>query len=155
MIQRIQTIWLVLAAFTLTVLLFSPLAYKEFASIQFELFTTGLRETTLSKTGLLVTKHMNLPLLVSNIALILVCFLTIFKFKNRSFQKKFALLLIVFIAAFTVWCGVYVQSMPGGLAGSHFGFGAFLPIVAIIFVVLAIAGINKDEKLIRSADRLR
>lgn len=33
--------------------------------------------------------------------------------------------------------------------------GSVFPIVALVFLVLALRGIRKDEKLIRSADRLR
>jgi hypothetical protein len=33
--------------------------------------------------------------------------------------------------------------------------GAALPVVSIVLLLLAYGGIRKDEKLIRSADRLR
>jgi ABC-type proline/glycine betaine transport system permease subunit len=37
----------------------------------------------------------------------------------------------------------------------NYGIGALLPSLAILFLILAIRGIRKDENLVRSADRLR
>ncbi|MBE7179251.1 MAG: DUF4293 family protein, partial [Mucilaginibacter polytrichastri] len=33
--------------------------------------------------------------------------------------------------------------------------GAFLPTLAILFLILAIRGVRKDQALLKSADRLR
>jgi ABC-type proline/glycine betaine transport system permease subunit len=37
----------------------------------------------------------------------------------------------------------------------HFHWAALFPIIAIFFDILAVVGINKDEALIRSLDRIR
>ncbi len=34
-------------------------------------------------------------------------------------------------------------------------FGIYLPIITLLFIILAMRGVQKDIKLIRSADRLR
>jgi hypothetical protein len=95
------------------------------------------------------------PLLAANIVLILLCFVNIFNFKRRSAQKKVAIFTILAIIGFAFWCSLYAKELPGGIEGASFGVGAYLPAVAILFIVLAIFGINKDERLIRSAERLR
>ena len=41
------------------------------------------------------------------------------------------------------------------LAVSEKGIGMFLPVVAIVFLVLANKAIKKDEDLVKSVDRLR
>jgi hypothetical protein len=37
----------------------------------------------------------------------------------------------------------------------NYGIGVILPSLAILFIILALRGIRKDEMLVRSADRLR
>jgi hypothetical protein len=39
--------------------------------------------------------------------------------------------------------------------GGQWAFGAIIPLVAFLFVLLAHRNIKKDEKLVRSADRIR
>ncbi|KQM67273.1 hypothetical protein ASE74_07355 [Pedobacter sp. Leaf216] len=95
------------------------------------------------------------PLLITNIAIAIICFVNIFNFRKRSFQKRFAIVLIILIIGFAFWCSVYAKKLPGGIEGASFGVGAYLPALAILFIVLGIFGINKDERLIRSAERLR
>jgi len=92
---------------------------------------------------------------ITNIAVVLICFINIFNYKKRSFQKRFAIVSIILIVGFAFLCGVYAQKVQGGIEGANFGVGAYLPALAILFIVLAIFGINKDERLIRSAERLR
>ena len=41
------------------------------------------------------------------------------------------------------------------LGANNYGIGLILPSLAILFIILAIRGIRNDEKLIKSADRLR
>ena len=46
-------------------------------------------------------------------------------------------------------------TVSGETSVSEKGIGMFLPIVAIVFLVLANKAIKKDEDLVKSADRLR
>ncbi|MNT97756.1 hypothetical protein D3C72_2401500 [compost metagenome] len=70
-------------------------------------------------------------------------------------QKKVILVAILIIIALSVLCGINTQQLPGGTAGISPEPGTFLPLIAIIFSMLAIGGIKKDEQLLKSADRLR
>ncbi|WP_316734561.1 DUF4293 domain-containing protein [Pedobacter aquatilis] len=155
MIQRIQSIWLFLAALTLILMLFLPITTKVVNGDETHIFTNGLHYFVNGKTGKVLTVDVFLPLIITHAILIILCFVNIFRFKNRSQQKKIAIFTIVAIIGFAFWCSIYAKEMPGGIEGSKFGIGAYLPAVAILFVVLAIFGINKDERLIRSAERLR
>lgn len=155
MIQRIQSIWLFLAALTLVLMLFLPIATKIGNETEVAIYTTGLRETFIGKSGSGVKVAFYLPLLITNIAVAFICLMNIFNYKKRSFQKRIAVLSIILIGGFAFWCSVYAKKLPGGIEGASFGIGAYLPALAILFVVLAIFGINKDERLIRSAERLR
>lgn len=155
MIQRIQSIWFFLAALTLVLMLFLPIATKEIAGTESGIYTSGLYQTASAKTGTNIKVASFLPLLITNIAVIIISFFNIFNFKKRSFQKRIAVVSIILIAGFAFWCSVYAKKLPDGIEGASFGVGAYLPALAILFVVLAIFGINKDERLIRSAERLR
>ena len=155
MIQRIQSIWFFLAALTLILMLFLPIASKEIAGTESAVYSSGLFQIITGKAGSPFKILSFLPLLITNIAIAIICFVNIFNFRKRSFQKRFAIVSIILIIGFAFWCSVYAQKLPGGIEGASFGVGAYLPALAILFVVLGIFGINKDERLIRSAERLR
>lgn len=95
------------------------------------------------------------PLLLTNVGLAVICLVNIFNFRNRTLQKKVAISTIILIIGFAFWCSVYAKQLPGGIENANFGAGAYMPALAILFIVLGIFGINKDERLIRSAERLR
>lgn len=150
MIQRIQSIWLFLATLTLALMIFLPLVTREVNHIQATIHTSGLfiGNPPLKSEGFL-------PLLITNVAVAVMCLMNIFNFKRRSLQKRIIIFTIAAIGGFAFWCSIYAKKIPGGLDGASFGVGAYLPALAILFCVLAIFGINKDERLIRSAERLR
>ncbi len=153
MIQRIQSIWLLLAALTLICLLFLPIAGTETQTAQVSLHLSGIYQTVAGKQA--VTNENFTPLLITNVVIAFICFFNIFNFRKRTSQKRVALISIVLIVLFAFWCSTFTEKLPGGFANAHLSVGAYFPIAAILFCILAIAGINKDEKLIRSADRLR
>lgn len=65
-------------------------------------------------------------------------------------------LLAAVIIGFSYWiASVLKQSTTALLQISDYGIGVGLSSVSIIFLVLAAKGINRDEKLVKSADRLR
>jgi len=152
MIQRIQTIWLLLAAVTISCLLFIPMVTATAGSIEYHILSTGLYQETAN-----VTKQIeaNLPLMITTIVVAIFSIIIIFNFKNRTNQKRLIMLNVVFIIGLSFWCSQYAKKIPGGLDTANFNIGMFLPVIAIFFCVLAMRGINNDEKLIRSADRLR
>jgi len=155
MIQRIQSIWLFLAAITLVLMLFLPIVSKEIKTTEISIHTMGLYQDAVGKSGPGLMKEVFTPLLITNIVVALVCFINIFNFRRRSFQKRLAIISIILICGLAFWSSVYAKKIPGGLDGATYDIGAYLPSLAILFCVLAIFGINKDEKLIRSAERLR
>jgi ABC-type multidrug transport system permease subunit len=155
MLQRIQSIWLLLAAVTLILMLVLPIATKEIKGAESEIYTNGLHQKFEDNNGSSLGIEPFFPLLITNIAVAALAFINIFNFKRRSLQKRIIIFTIVAIGGFAFWCSVYAKKIPGGLDGASFGVGAYLPALAILFCVLAIFGINKDERLIRSAERLR
>ena len=156
MIQRIQSIWFFLAALTLVLMLFLPILTKDVNGISLPiLYTRGFAASWDAGEFIAISFKPIYPLLITNIAVAFICLMNIFNYKKRSFQKRIAIISITLIGGFAFWCSIYAKKLPGGIEGASFGVGAYLPAFAILFVVLGIFGINKDERLIRSAERLR
>lgn len=152
MIQRIQSIWLLLAALSISCLLFLPMVTSNLVGGEFYITASGMYQKI---GGIAKQIESYLPLLISVVALTLLCFINIFNFKNRKLQKRITYVSIVLMIGLSFWCSVYAKKMPGGLELANYGTGMFLPPLAIAFCLLAIRGINRDEALLRSADRLR
>ncbi|MDQ8005639.1 MAG: DUF4293 domain-containing protein [Pedobacter sp.] len=148
MIQRIQSIWLLCAAFTILCLLFIPTLGAVASGGYYTLYASGL------KIDGIANQATNYPLLISTVLAGLISLVNIFNFRNRKLQIRIASFNIVLILALSFWMSQLVNGLPA-LTTLDIEPGLFLPIVAIIFTLLAIRGIKNDEKLIRSADRLR
>ena len=146
MIQRIQTIFLFLAA----VAGFGHLALP-FASTPDPVGSSAIfadaNYTVNDNPGLLV-----LFALAGALALGAV-----FLYKNRPLQLRITQFSIVAEVVGVVLA--VVLFWQDGLIGSNTavadGMGAYLPPVFLLFALLAMRGIRKDEKIVRSMDRLR
>jgi hypothetical protein len=128
MIQRIQSVYLLLAAITGIILLFVPVA------------TTG---------------EFNVYILQSILATVCVILaslgslITTGLFKSRKLQMilcRTLMLLFALAAGLAYYSVIHINRKLPGL---------FLPVISIVFLILAFRAIRKDEKLVRSADRLR
>ncbi len=145
MIQRIQSIWLLLAAITILCLLFVPVMSAN---------SNGMHHV-LNAFGVSGNAETNFPLLISVVLAGLISLINIFNFRNRPLQKRIASLNILLILGLSFWLSQLSKQLPGGLENATISAGLFLPLLAVIFTLLAVRGINNDERLIRSADRLR
>ena len=84
-----------------------------------------------------------------------VALYTIFKYKKRNIQQLLNWLNIVI--NFTL-LGIFVYRMlnsSGESIISEKGVGVFVPVLSIVFLFMANKAIRRDEKLVKSADRLR
>ena len=153
MIQRIQSVYLLIADILIgTLFLFR---FAEISSSK-EIFSAGIQGIYLdgSHQSQLIL-HNWLLLILWSITPILL-FVTIFLFKKRKLQLKLSL-----VSLFLTLCleGVLFLEMWLGaqrLSG-HFSLTPYflMPIIAMIFIYLAIRAIKNDELLIRSVDRIR
>jgi hypothetical protein len=98
-----------------------------------------------------------LGLTIASVILALIPFITIFLYKNRKKQVMLCYLSIVLVIAFSFWLIQTAKAVlgPVELRAENYGIGTLLPSIAILFLILAIRGMKKDDKLIKSADRLR
>ena len=139
MIQRVQSLWLLLAAV--------------FAFLTFKMpFYSGMKKDIVPPHVELNSTSQIALLILSSIVIIL-CFVAMVMFKNRKRQLTITIVNTIFSIVLIV---VYFLQIPkfdpgsGTLSLSSL-FTLFIP----IFLVLAARGIWKDEKLIKSLDRLR
>lgn len=143
MIQRIQSIFLTLAALC-----------------SFGLFGTEAAETDTPVASSPVFGDAELtvfdsPLLIGGvIAAGLVLLIAIFMYRNRKLQSTLCTVAILLTLAYAAYGGVLWGTDPA-VEQSFFDFGVTLPPLAVLFSVLAARYIKKDERLVRSADRLR
>lgn len=153
MIQRIQSIWLLLAGLSLSCLFLVPfVSTKDLIGMKFYILASGLYQEV---GGVSKQVESYLPLLISVVAVSIMCFVNIFNFKKRKLQKQLAYATVVLIIGLSFWCSVYAKKIPGGVDIAEYGPGMYVAPLAIAFCLLAIRGINRDEALLKSADRLR
>lgn len=157
MIQRIQTVWLLLATVVILGLFMFPyLNYIDLVGLGKKLFVTGEYSAVNNES---VKQNNFLLQAIATVVVALVPLAAIFQFKNRKFQLKLIYLSILLIVLMGTW--MYFTSVSTldlisqNFGANNIGVGFFLLPIAIIFLAMAIGGIRKDEKLIKSADRLR
>lgn len=152
MIQRIQTLWLFLSGLTIFGLFLFP--YVNYIDLQIEVLGIyGSIDNEIQK----IESHY-LQTIMTIITGLLPLFI-IFKYKTRKLQLRLIYLAIVMVVLLGVWmyttAGAILSDANQFLGAKNIGIGFFLLPIAILFLVLAINGIIKDERLIKSADRLR
>jgi phosphoglycerol transferase MdoB-like AlkP superfamily enzyme len=157
MLQRIQTVWLLLAGLTIFGLfLFPYLQYIDVAGLGRKLLVTG---SYTAVNGESIKEESFILQMIATVVLGLLPVYIIFKFKDRKTQIKLVFLEIVLIILFALWLysssSSILASTSQYLSASNIGVGFFLLPVAIIFLSMALGGIRKDEQLIKSAERLR
>jgi len=144
MIQRIQSIWMILAAIAV------------FLTIQFP-FYSG----TLSMAGMDTAAPMdmyqsvkatdNFLILILTSALGTGIIINIFLFRQRSIQMR------IIIVAILVECLIifmYIREINKFSAG-NFSLWSALHLCIIVFLIFAARGIYHDSKLIKESNRLR
>lgn len=98
------------------------------------------------------------PFYLCIISVIGLTILTISMYKNRKKQLLLGRINYLLILATIVLIMVdidFVAQKLSSLDNIQYKIGTFLPVAALPFVFLANRGIKKDEKLVKSLDRLR
>ena len=145
MIQRIQTIYLFISA-----LVFGSLFILPFG------VSTQPASGFLSDSKFAINDHVALMSLA--IAGVVFSLLAIFLYKNRPTQLKLTYIGIILSLVFPLVAYLIFNSLAGitaDAAGFSFQPGLFLPGISLIMGFLAIRSIRKDDRLVKSMDRLR
>lgn len=156
MIQRIQTLFLLIVFAASLAAFFFPIA-NFFSSPVYtiDLGVFGIKEYT--EYGMVWPNTILLPVVLGLTGII--AFATIFLYKRRKMQVRlirFDLLLnIIYLGLIFFYYVPELETLTQTNADYIREPGIYLPIVSVVFLILAYRFIMKDEKLIRSADRLR
>ena len=136
MLQRIQTIYLIIsAALVGAVYIWFPIIVSE--------------------DGTVIVRNDESIILGLIFGSILLTFISISSYKKRKSQfvmNRLNILLNFFLLGVFVYRSL---TLSGETLVSEKGIGVFLPIISIVFLVMANKAIKKDEDLVKSVDRLR
>ncbi|WP_312300432.1 DUF4293 domain-containing protein [Chryseobacterium sp.] len=129
MLQRIQTIWTLLAVLAAVFL-----------------FITG-QDVVISDS---------IPVLnIGCIVLVIIGALSIFSFKNRKRQILLNTISIIINALLIGVLAYWLLNLSGGMQFPEKGIEPVFPLIAVICLLIANVYIRKDERLVKSVDRLR
>lgn len=136
MIQRIQTLYLVVVALVAGILPF-------FVSLW----------STENGSSVFAQDNMLIAVLFYGIAVLAVVAIFLYKKRQNQFvANRLNMILNLFLLGFFVYRSL---NLSGETAVSEKGIGMLIPVFSIVFLVLANRAIKKDEDLVKSVDRLR
>jgi len=138
MIQRQQTLWLLLATIAALLTFMFP-------------FVTGKGLDKGIEIDKSLTAGSDFLLLIATGASLIISSVTIFLYKDRKLQMKLCIVGLVISLAIIV---LYILSMDE-LTKTTLALAAILPFLIPVGYFMAIKNIRKDEKLVKSLDKLR
>jgi hypothetical protein len=155
MLQRIQSIYLLLASLAIFALFLFPLAHNVYIDNKpVTIMVTGVYQDV---NGAQTHTQFFVALTVVAVIVALLPLIIIFLYKNRKQQIALSYSVLLVIIGFSYWMAQTVKSKMGAIVldTSNWGIGLFLSSISIIFLLLTVSAIKRDEKLVKSADRLR
>lgn len=164
MIQRIQTVYLILIALIAGLLISNNPSFIEvhgfdkWTNSEKGSISVNFNEAVWSVNGTEVEKD-TLNLITYTLGIIsLLAFIAIFLFKNRKLQMMLAAFNYIFILILyilMIYYGVKYSSQISQDKDLGIAIGLFFPLFLPIFTFMALRRINYDEALVRSTNRLR
>jgi len=141
MLQRMQSIWLLLAAVC------------GFLTLKFSFFSGNKLDATNVKTFQYLTASGSIIILILTVAAFVAALITIFLYKNRKLQLRITLAVIL-VSLLNIF--LYYRETKKFVEGeSGYNLTSLLTVAIPVFLILAARNIYKDEKLVKSMDRLR
>ena len=141
MLQRKQSLWMLLAAACAVL------------TIKLPFYTGPTMDAAQGKVIENITASSSIPLLVLTVLLVVVMLVNIFNYKNRKLQLRITIGLIL-VSLLDIFL-FYQASMKPPISDGTFALTSVLALAIPLLLIMAARGISKDQKLIKSADRLR
>ena len=156
MIQRIQSLYLALALLAGIITFFFPFASYLSDLAYYKLTLTGFNDVT-PGAAQAFSSLFTLPLLGIHLVVAGLALYVLLAYKNRTKQLKFLkfafILCIIYIGVLFLYTNVLIEKKLGVV--THYETGSYFPLIMLVFIILANRAIGKDDKLVRSMDRLR
>jgi glucan phosphoethanolaminetransferase (alkaline phosphatase superfamily) len=160
MIQRIQSVFLLLMAITMMMMLFFPIWVKgdpegemvilNAFNLSFEDHSGLIKEVISQKSVIYISIFALISAAIS--------LYSIFQYKNRLTQMKLGLLNSV-VGILVVGGAFYAMTKGKAMVSpddvENFKLGFMLPVIALLFNSMANRFIRKDEKLVKDSERMR
>jgi hypothetical protein len=143
MLQRIQSIWLLL----ISICIFSSLKIAYYTG---NIVPEGELATTV-KTFTQLNGMYNIVTNILTVTIGVLSLITIFLYSNRKLQLKLIFVGILLEILLLVEYQVSIKKFTEGTIA----IGSMLQFLVLLFFYLAIKGIRKDNKIIAESDRLR
>lgn len=153
MLQRKQTLWMLL------VVICAALTFKfafYFGNMKVGLNGIAPLEVKALPTfgaGTVSAGSGSILILLLTVVIIVGTLINIFNFKARKKQLWIAIGLL-FLSLLNIFLYWWKSGVPPFESGNY-SLGAFLTLVIPVLLLMAIQGIMKDQRLVKSADRLR
>ena len=135
MIQRVQTLWLLAASIC------------GFATLKMPFYVGSVGPTPAES----FTAMTNMMLMILTVAAAIVALVDIFLYNNRPLQLKIGLAGLIVSILNIILYFVYTNKYDAGAIALSAVFSFAVP----VFFLMAVIAIRKDEKLVKSVDRLR
>ncbi|WP_419802641.1 DUF4293 domain-containing protein [Mucilaginibacter sp.] len=156
MIQRIQSIYLLAASLVLFSLFLLPVINNLILNGHPDsLMVNGVYEVI---NGVRTKTASFVWLSVATVVAAMLPLAGIFMYKNRKQQSAYLYIVMVLIIGYSFLLAETIKGFIGEdltLRPENYGLGMILSSLSIVLVVFAIKAISRDEKLVKSADRLR
>ncbi|MCS6966964.1 MAG: DUF4293 domain-containing protein [Cytophagales bacterium] len=157
MIQRIQSVFLFLVMVSMTLMLFFPLWHKQNLPTS-EKAQLTVKALYYEKNGTTLFHRTTIYLGIGAALSIVLAGTSLVSYKNRRLQVLINLvntLIIVGVLIGQVWLSFQGEKLFLPHTRGYYGFGFYMPAVALFWNALANRFIRRDEMLVRSMDRLR
>lgn len=141
MIQRIQSVWLLLAAIC------------AFATYSLPVYTGTLQDNNIR--SFLVSDNFLLFPLVFGTGLLALIILFLYKNRKLQFRLCMAGILLAILSIIVEYTKAEDFKQANTFRSGSYQIGALLPFLIVILFILAARNIYKDEKLVKSLNRLR
>ena len=139
MIQRIQTLWLALAS------------AAALLTLKYSVFSGNKTDAAMVVAWKELTAVSNFIILILSVAIFVITAIVIFLYKNRKLQLRLTLLSL----ALSIITLILYYNETQKFTEGNYDLTALVALSIPVFLFLSIRGIYKDEKLIKSTDRLR
>lgn len=141
MIQRIQSVWLLLAA------------VASFLTMKLSFYSGNIIKEGQPKAFSSLVATDGILLAISVVATGLLSLVAIFLYKDRKLQLRLSFLALLLSCISVVL--FYVQTQKFVPGEGNFDLTAVIALIVPVLIILAVRGIYRDQKLVKSLDRLR
>jgi hypothetical protein len=155
MIQRSQSVYLLLSTVLMSLLIIKPFAQFFLLNNQSVMLYNYAIEKYSGGEGVIVMR--TLPLVILALFTMLIGFVTIFLFIRRIYQLRLCLLSLLLMTGLLALMFLYYVIVFENykIVRHYFKLPAVIPVICIVLNLMAYRAIHRDELLVKSYNRLR